>query len=146
MSNAMLTEAARGFLDRRRVAHLATSDAAGAPHVMPVCFAVADETVYITVDEKPKRTAGRRMKRIRNILENPQAALVADHYDDHDWSRLGWVMLQGRAEVLDEGREHDSAQAMLSERYPQMRDMDLADKPVIAIRVARALAWGDLGR
>jgi len=113
---------------------------------MPVCFAVADETVYITVDEKPKRTAGRRMKRIRNILENPHAALVADHYDDRDWSHLGWVMVQGRAEVLDEGREHDRAQAMLSERYPQMRDMDLADKPVIAIRVARALAWGDLGR
>jgi PPOX class probable F420-dependent enzyme len=107
-----------------------------------VCYAVADETLYITIDEKPKRQ-DRPMKRLRNILENPQAAFVADYYDE-DWRRLGWVMLRGRAEILEAGPEHDMAQALLRARYPQYRAMELAGLPVIALRIARATSWGDL--
>ena len=55
----MLTEAQREFLNAQRVAHLATADASGAPHVVPVCFAVAGTKAYFTVDDKPKRRAGR---------------------------------------------------------------------------------------
>jgi PPOX class probable F420-dependent enzyme len=75
----MLTRAQRRFLESRRVAHLATADAAGAPHVVPVCFVVDDGSVHITIDEKPKRVAGSALKRLRNIAENPRVALVADH-------------------------------------------------------------------
>jgi PPOX class probable F420-dependent enzyme len=140
----MLTDAQREFLESRRVAYLATADAGGAPHVVPVCFAVEDATVYITIDEKPKRDAGRPLKRLRNIAENPKVALVADRYDDRDWSRLGWVMVRGRAEVLDRGPEHDAAQDLLRRRYPQLREMALADLPVIALRIERTVEWGDL--
>jgi PPOX class probable F420-dependent enzyme len=138
----MLSDAQRRFLDHGRVGHLATADREGIPHVVPVCYAVADETLYVTIDEKPKRQ-DRPLKRVRNILENPQAAFVADRYDE-DWRRLGWVMLRGRAEVLDAGPEHDAAQALLRARYPQYRAMDLAGLPVIALRIARATSWGDL--
>ena len=55
----MLSQAQGRFLDERRVAHLATADARGVPHVAPVCFAIADPTLYITIDEKPKRQTGR---------------------------------------------------------------------------------------
>lgn len=140
----MLGDAERRFLDSRRVAYLATADAGGAPHVVPVCFVVAGETVYITVDEKPKRVAGRALKRVRNILDNPRVALVADRYDDRDWSRLGWVMLRGRAEVLDAGAEHDRAQERLRRRYPPLREMAIGTQPVIAIRIESAVSWGDL--
>jgi hypothetical protein len=71
-------------------------------------------------------------------------ALVADRYDDRDWSRLGWAMVRGRAEVLERGPEHDAAQDLLRRRYPQLREMALADLPVIAIRIDRAVSWGDL--
>jgi PPOX class probable F420-dependent enzyme len=138
----MLSDAQRRFLDHGRVGHLATADREGIPHVVPVCYGVADETLYITIDEKPKRQ-DRPLKRLRNILENPQTAFVADRYDE-DWRRLGWVMLRGRAEVLDAGPEHDSAQALLRARYPQYRAMELAGLPVIALRIARATSWGDL--
>jgi PPOX class probable F420-dependent enzyme len=138
----MLSDAQRRFLDHGRVGHLATADREGALHVIPVCYAVADETLYITIDEKPKRRDG-PLKRVRNILENPQAAFVADRYDE-DWRRLGWVMLRGRAEVLETGPEHDSAQALLRARYPQYRSMELAGLPVIALRIAQATSWGDL--
>ena len=141
----MLTEAQRAFLNDQRVAHLATADASGAPHVVPVCFAVAGTNAYITVDEKPKRRLGNALKRLRNIAENHSVALVADYYDDRDWSLLGWVMLRGRAEILTTGPEHDEAQQRLRERYQQMQEMTLDGHPVIAIRIDRAVDWGKLG-
>lgn len=137
-----LTERQRRFLDTSRVGRLATADRHGAPHVIPVCYALAAETLYITIDEKPKRR-DIPLKRVRNIVENPQAAFVADRWDE-DWTRLGWVMLRGRAEILHDGAEHDRAQALLRSRYPQYRAMDLAGLPVIALRIARATSWGDL--
>lgn len=138
-----LTEEQRRFLDRQRVARLATADASAAPHVVPVCYAVSGKTVYITLDEKPKRAAARSMKRLRNIAEKPQVALVADHYDD-DWSQLGWVMVRGTANILEDGGEHADAQAQLRERYPQYQSMNLAGLPVIAIRIERVASWGKL--
>lgn len=140
----MLSDAERAFLNSRRVAHLATADAGGAPHVVPVCFAVDGDNVYITIDAKPKTVAAAGLKRVRNIVENPQVALIADHYDDRDWSRLGWVMVRGPAELLADGAEHDAAQELLRQRYPQYAGMALAQHPVIAIRIARATSWGNL--
>jgi PPOX class probable F420-dependent enzyme len=137
----MLDAATRAFLLSRRVAHLATADAAGVPHVVPVCFAVIGASVFVPVDGKPK--SGRGLKRLRNIAANPACCLVADRYDE-DWARLGWVMLHGRAEILADGTEHDAAQAALRERYAQYRAMELGMLPVIALRVARVVRWGDL--
>ncbi len=139
----MLTEAQRRFLDRARVGHLATSDRNGVPHVVPVCYALAGASLYIAIDQKPKRRAV-PLKRERNIAENPAAAFIVDRYDE-DWRRLGWVMLRGRAELLAAGAEHAEAQALCRARYPQLAAMDLAGLPVIALRIARATSWGDLG-
>ena len=138
----MISEPQRRFLAHCRVGHLATADDSGTPHLVPVCYAVDDSTLYVTVDEKPKRR-NVPLKRVRNILENPKAAFVADRYDE-DWTRLGWVMLRGSAEILDAGHEHDRAQALLRARYPQYRQMNLAELPVIALRIARATSWGHL--
>ncbi len=140
----MLSQAERQFLESRRVAYLATADAGGAPHVVPVCFALDQAEVYITIDEKPKRVAIAALKRLRNIAENPSVALVADHYDDRDWSRLGWVMLRGRAEIIHRGAEHAKAQSLLRLRYRQLIDMAIEDLPVIAIRIQRVTSWGRL--
>ena len=138
----MLSDVQRLFLERGRVGHLATADAVGVPHVIPVCYAVAEDTLYVTIDEKPKRRDV-PLKRVRNILENPQAAFVVDHYDE-DWRRLGWVMLRGPTQILESGPEHDQAQELLRTRYPQYRAMNLAGLPVIALRIARATGWGEL--
>jgi PPOX class probable F420-dependent enzyme len=138
----MLTEAQRRFLDAGRVGHLATVEPNGAPHLVPVCYAVEDPALYITVDEKPKRR-DIPLKRLRNIAANPRIAVTVDRWDE-DWSRLAWVMLRGTAEVLADGAEHDAAQSRLRERYPQYRRMDIAPLPVIALRIERVLAWGAL--
>ena len=138
----MLTQPQRRFLNDRRVAHLATADGQAVPHVVPVCFAVAGDALYITIDRKPKGNP-RALKRLRNIAANPSAALVADRYDE-DWTRLGWVMVRGRAEILEGGAEHEQAQELLRARYLQYRTMPLEDLPVICLRIEQGASWGDL--
>jgi len=138
----MLSKPQRDFLDRSRVGHLATADKRGVPHLIPVCYAVDAANLYITVDEKPKRQ-DIPLKRVRNILENPRAAFIVDRWDE-DWRRLGWVMLRGPAEILQSGAEHDRAQTLIVARYPQLRSMQIAELPVIAVRIARVSAWGCL--
>ncbi len=138
----MLTDAQRRFLDTCRVAHLATADRSGAPHLVPVCFCLLGTSLFITVDEKPKR-AGIPLKRLRNIRDNPAVAVTADRWDE-DWTRLGWIMLRGEAKILADGEAHDQAQDLLRARYPQYRAMNLSPLPVIAVRIVRVLSWGRL--
>jgi len=140
--SVMLSDPQARFLADRRVGHLATADARATPHLVPVCFVVSEGALYITIDQKPKGDV-RTLKRLRNIVENPVAAFVADRWDE-DWTRLGWVMLRGPAEILADGAEHDRAQALLRSRYPQYRRMELDDLPVIAVRIERVTSWGDL--
>jgi PPOX class probable F420-dependent enzyme len=140
----LLSEEQLAFLQAQRVATLATADASGAPHAVPVCFLAEPDKVYIAIDEKPKRVEGRNLKRLRNIAENPQVALVADHYDDGEWSQLGWVMVRGRADIIEEGQEYARAQSLLKAQYPQYLDMALERLPVIAVRIERVTSWGDL--
>ena len=139
----MLSDGERRFLARQRIAHLATADRHAMPHVVPVCFAIFCDALYVTMDEKPKRRPVTALKRLRNIAENPAVTVIVDRYDE-DWTRLGWVMLRGRAEVLSEGKEHRDAQALLRSRYPQLAAMQIADYPVIAVRIERATSWGNL--
>jgi PPOX class probable F420-dependent enzyme len=139
----MLSDRERRFLATRMVGHLATADRRAIPHVVPVCFALAHDTLYITIDEKPKRL-GAPLKRLRNIAENAAVAVVVDRYDD-DWTLLGWVMLRGDAEILTTGTEHGHAQTLLCARYPQLHAMQIAQLPVIAVRLERVTSWGNLG-
>ncbi|SRR5439155_19849527 len=129
------------FTESQRVAHLATADANGRPHVVPVCFAYLNRRIYIAIDEKPKRSL--RLKRLRNIEANPQVAIVLDRYDE-DWSRLAWVLVQGTAVVLDSGPEHARALAALREKYPQYLEMALEGRPVISVTAERVSSWGEL--
>ena len=140
----MLSARERAFLDGRRIGHLATADRSAVPHVVPVCFGLAEDMLYITIDQKPKRDRDRPLKRLSNIAANPRVAIVFDRYDE-DWRRLAWVMLHGRAEILAAGSEHDRAQSLLRSRYPQLDAMQIGQLPVIAIDIERVASWGDLG-
>ena len=119
----MLDAADRTLLDRSRVAHLATAGRDGRPHVVPLCYARDGEAIYFIVDEKPKR-AGKHLKRMRNIAENPAVALIVDIYDE-DWTRLEYLLVQGRAAIVDDAVEFGRALALLRSRYPQYVGMRL---------------------
>jgi coenzyme F420-0:L-glutamate ligase / coenzyme F420-1:gamma-L-glutamate ligase len=141
-----LDQATRQFLERQRVAHLATVDAGGAPYVVPICFACAAETIYVAIDEKPKKSGDlSKLRRLRNISANPKVAIVADVYDDADWSRLGFVLLRATARILEPGPpEHAAAISILRAKYLQYRTMALEDRPVIAADITSITAWGRL--
>jgi PPOX class probable F420-dependent enzyme len=118
-----------------RVARLATADAAGRPHVVPIVFALDGDHIYSAVDAKPKRTTA--LRRLANVRENPAVAVLVDHYDD-DWDRLWWVRADGRGRVLDAGAdEARHAVALLAARYPQQR----AAGAVLAVDVERWSGW-----
>ena len=124
-----------------RVGHLATADAEGAPHVIPVCFTTNGRFIYSVLDQKPKRTGLTQLRRVRNIQTNPQVNLLIDHYEE-DWNRLWYMMVAGRAELLLEGDERVSGITILREKYPQYREMDIDLNPVIKISPTRVISWG----
>jgi PPOX class probable F420-dependent enzyme len=92
------------------------------------------------VDEKPKRASPSSLRRIRNILAHPAVCLVADHYDD-DWTRLAWLQVRGVAALVDDPDERARALAVLRERYPQYRAMDLESRPLIRITPKQVRWW-----
>lgn len=130
------------FLQAQRAGRLATASSAGAPHVIPVCYACDGASLYIALDAKPKRVAPERLRRVRNILENPRVALVIDRYSN-DWSQLAYLLIQGTAVLVrPDAAEHRHAVLLLRERYVQYLAMPIDQQPVIAIRPATVVEWG----
>jgi len=119
------------------VARLGTADAQGKPHVVVVTFAVDGDTVYTAVDQKPK--SGTNLKRLRNVAENPQVTMLADHYND-DWDKLWWVRADGRAAILDDQRQMAGPLRLLADRYWQYREAP-PPGPVLAVTVERWSGW-----
>jgi len=143
---ASWSEDARRFLEAHRVGHLATADAHGGPHVVPVCYALDHEALYFIADEKPKRRAARELKRLENLRENPRAALVVDDYDE-DWSRLAWILVRGTASFVADAAAHAAALRLLRARYAQYTAMALDDStrhPLVRIVPTRVTMWRSL--
>jgi PPOX class probable F420-dependent enzyme len=124
-------------LTRARVARLATTDPDGRPHLVPIVFAVDDNTLYSAVDRKPKRSL--RLRRIEHARARPDVTVLVDHYEE-DWSRLWWIRIRGNARVLEGGEEHDHALTLLAQKYPQYR-LDAPFGPVLAVDIAETHRW-----
>jgi PPOX class probable F420-dependent enzyme len=156
----LVTPEERAFLERARVATLATVDDEGRPHAVPICYAsleprapadgagsTGDVRVVSAIDEKPKTT--RELRRVRNVRSNPRVTLLVDRYRE-DWAALAWVQVRGRARVLEPGADrsepsvHAAAVTALESKYDQYAGHDLDDRPVLSIRVDRTVSWGAL--
>lgn len=138
-----LSQFASRLLSSARTAHLATADKYGQPHVVPICFVFDGKRFYSPIDEKPKRAALGKLKRLTNIRDNPNAALVIDHYDE-DWRKLAYVLVFGIARILHRGATHSSAVKLLRKKYPQYRAMVIQERPMIVITPKRIVSWGRL--
>lgn len=141
-----LSRAEREYLSRARLGRLATADADGRPHVVPICFAVVGSSLVTPIDEKPKQADARELRRVRDIIENPRVAVVCDHWRA-DWSELGWVQVRGTANLQTESSPaQGEAVAALRDKYDQYVDHDLEERPIIEIAVGSVVSWGHLGR
>jgi PPOX class probable F420-dependent enzyme len=131
----MSPQEARERFAGARCVRLATADAAGKPHIVPLVFALDGDTIYSAVDPKPKRTTD--LKRLRNVVANPQVSLLADHYADDDWDVLWWARADGTGRVLEAS---ERARELLRARYAQYADAP-PDGPVLEVTVQRWSGW-----
>jgi PPOX class probable F420-dependent enzyme len=135
----------REFLRLARAGRLATSDRAGVPHNIPLCFWFDEETrLYFVIDQKPKRLTAKGLKRMRNIAENPRVALIIDHYEEQ-WSCLAYVLIHGEAHIVEDPSEYMLALRNLRDKYPQYRTMTLSfeSNPMVRIDARQMHVWGD---
>jgi PPOX class probable F420-dependent enzyme len=119
------------------VAVLATVGSAGAPHLVPVVFAVHGDLVYTAIDAKRKST--HRLRRLTNIEHNPRVSLLVDHYAD-DWSQLWWVRADGLATIHHSGEEMATGYGLLRRKYAQYQRIAL-DGPVVTVAVHHWSGW-----
>jgi PPOX class probable F420-dependent enzyme len=152
-AETLLTQAEREFLAVARSGILGTVGEGGRPRLVPICFAFAGPDqpprLYSPLDEKPKVvTDVHDLARVRDIAANPAVSLLVDRWSE-DWSALGWLRVDGRADLVDPGTEtsseHRVAVAELRAKYPQYGTHRLETRPLIRISVERARSWGNLG-
>src|SRR3989442_7597678 len=140
MNRATFTEAELDFLARTRVGRLATADAAGQPHLIPVVFATDGRKLYTPIDNKPKRVRPRELKRVRNLLENPKVAFTVDQYDE-DWTQLSWLMVRGNGTLVENGEAQITDVRLLKEKNAQYETTPLQDRPLIVIPPLHVTSW-----
>ncbi|PVU84374.1 TIGR03668 family PPOX class F420-dependent oxidoreductase (plasmid) [Cellulomonas sp. WB94] len=118
-------------------AYLATVNDDASPHLVPVTFALAADTIVIAVDHKPKRTTA--LRRLHNIARRPAVSLLVDEYAS-DWARLWWARADGTAALAHDGPVRDEGIERLVARYSQYRDVR-PDGAVIVVSVHRWSGW-----
>ncbi|MGW1073034.1 TIGR03668 family PPOX class F420-dependent oxidoreductase [Streptomyces sp. NPDC002537] len=107
---------ARKRFQESPVARLATADATGRPHVVPIVFALGENLLYFAVDHKPKTT--QNLRRLHNIRENPRVSVLVDHYAA-DWTTLWWARADGRAAIWTDPAQRRTPVDLLRDKYPQ---------------------------
>jgi PPOX class probable F420-dependent enzyme len=136
------------IIHKARVARLATVDLECMPHLVPVVFAFDNDHdfYFIPIDEKTKRSRPENLKRVRNIKENPNVALLIDEYNE-DWTKLYFIMIQGMASIiggkkLDENEMSllEKAHKLLCNKYPQYQKIGVGEY-VIMIMPQKVIAW-----
>jgi len=101
---------------------------------VPVVYAVDGDFVGVPIDRvKPK--ASTRLQRERNLEADPRAALLVEHWDRDDWSRLWWV----RAELRFQAGPEAALAALLAQRYSQYRDQPFSR--VLVLRIVGVSGW-----
>jgi PPOX class probable F420-dependent enzyme len=132
-----LDERTRRLLSAARVGRLATVRPDGTPHLVPLTFALAGDTLVSAIDAKPKRT--RDLQRLRNLRSNPAATVLVDEYAE-DWSLLWWVRVDGRAEVVTDEPRRSELLAPLVAKYAQYADRP-PEGPAVLLHVERVTSW-----
>jgi PPOX class probable F420-dependent enzyme len=131
---------ASALLERARVARLGYVDGEDRPRVLPVTFAVSGAAVWTAIDEKPKRRP--EPARVEYLRRRPGASLLVDEYSD-DWTRLVWVQLLGRVDVVSTDSAPDAMDA-LAAKYEQYAART-PPGPLLRLTGERALHWRAAG-
>ena len=124
------------FLALQRVAHVATVNAHGIPHVVPVCLVVEAGRLYFA--------SGKTGRKVQDLRENPHVAVSADEYTEA-WGRLRGVVVSGTARVHARNPTFRRIRRRLYAKYLQYpAEATLGDRDSIVVEITpqRAFAWG----
>ena len=133
-------------LNNSKIARLATVDPDNnQPYVVPVVFAFNGNNIFIPIDDKPKTVNSNQLKRVKNIQKNPNISFLIDTYDDKDWNNLSYLMIQGKAKIVNMLKDTDTiktAHFLLSEKYLQFRKIVVGiGDSCIVIDIQKAISW-----
>ena len=138
----IIPRAVEEFIERARLARLATIDSEFKPHLVPVVFVFNGNHFFIPVDEKRKTAKPEKLKRIRNIQHNPNVALLIDEYSE-DWTKLAFVMIQGKASIASKGEGNiqvREAYKKLMTKYIQYQKVGVGEMCII-ITPKKVASW-----
>lgn len=124
------------FVAWERICRVATTGAAGVPHLVPVCHVLAGGKIYFA--------SGDDGRKVKNLRENPRVTLTVDVYSDH-WGTLKGVMIQGRARLIERGPRFRRVRERLYRKYPQYpREAAISpsDSVVVEVTPTRVFSWG----
>ena len=133
-------------LNNSKIARLATVDPDNnQPYVVPVVFAFNGNNIFIPIDDKPKTVNSNQLKRVKNIQKNPNISFLIDTYDDKDWNNLSYLMIQGKAKIVNMLKDTDTiktAHFLLSEKYLQFKKIVVGIGDIcIVIDIQKAISW-----
>ena len=134
------------IIGKATVARLATVDSECKPHLIPVVFVYDNDHYFIPIDQKSKLSKPENLKRIKNIQQNPNVALLIDEYNE-DWRKLYFIMIQGKTSIIG-GKESDQnepallekAHKLLSSKYVQYQEIGIGEY-VIMIVPQKVITW-----
>ena len=139
-----ITPVIEEFIERARVARLATVDYASKPYLVPVVFVFDGNHFFIPIDQKRKTVKPQKLKRIKNIQDNPNVALLIDKYNE-DWTKLAFVMIQGKASIITSKTQGNiqlqEAYKKLTTKYRQYQKIRLSEMCII-IKPEKVVSWG----
>lgn len=130
----------REFVERQRVARLATVDTLGRPHVVPIVYVFDGQRLFTPFDAKPKRVGPHRLQRARNIQANPEVMVLVDEYGEA-WDKLAWVQMRGIARLVESGPTYTAGISLLEAKYTQFATLPLAGYPLIGITTSGMTRW-----
>lgn len=138
----LTAEQARARLAAHTHGVLCTLHSQRGPDPLPVVYAVNDDGhVGVPIDRVKPKTAT-RLRREDNLEADPRAALLVEHWDPEDWSRLWWA----RANLLYVPHPPPSLTDDLAVRLARSAPQ-YADRPfhrVIVCRIVAVTGWSAL--
>ncbi len=128
-----------------KIARLATVDPKNnQPYVVPVVFVFDGKNIFIPIDDKPKTVNSNQLKRVKNIQKNSNISFLIDTYDDKNWNNLSYLMIQGKAIIVNMVNDKDTIQkahSLLSEKYFQYKKIvDMGDICIV-IDIQKEITW-----
>ncbi|MFD7848053.1 PPOX class F420-dependent oxidoreductase [Nocardia sp. NPDC059764] len=124
----MSDEEISGFLERSRVATMATLSAEGRPHLVAMWYALIDGEIWFETKAKAQKTV--------NLRRDPRITVMVEAGDTYD--QLRGISIEGRAEVVDDPEALFKVGISVWERYtgPYSEEMKPFVEQMLHKRVA----------